>query len=219
MGPRGDAIAQLDWCVGEILATLDRRGLANDTLIIFSSDNGPVVDDGYREDAVEKLGSHRPPDHYAGESTTRVSKEERACRSWCVGRRESRPGVSAALVCQIDFVASSVRARWSQTRRMATRRIVLTCSPHYWDHRRTGRDHLVEHAGVLALRQGPWKLIEPGRGPAVLANTNTETGQASRARLYNLDHDLPETNDLTKQQADRVQQMHALLESIRGGSK
>ena len=60
MGPRGDAIAQLDWCVGEILETLDRRGLANDTLVIFSSDNGPVVDDGYRDDAVAKLGGHRP---------------------------------------------------------------------------------------------------------------------------------------------------------------
>ena len=60
MGPRGDAIAELDWCVGEILETLDRRGLAQDTLVIFTSDNGPVVDDGYQDDAVKRLGSHQP---------------------------------------------------------------------------------------------------------------------------------------------------------------
>ena len=66
MGPRGDAIAELDWCVGGILETLDRRGLGNDTLIIFSSDNGPVVDDGYRDDAVRKLGGHRPAGQLRG---------------------------------------------------------------------------------------------------------------------------------------------------------
>lgn len=50
MGPRGDAIAQLDWCTGELLATLDQLNLTDNTLVIFTSDNGPVVDDGYRDD-------------------------------------------------------------------------------------------------------------------------------------------------------------------------
>ena len=54
-GARGDAIPELDWSVGEIMSCLDRNGLTRDTLVIFSSDNGPVVDDGYRDQAVEKL--------------------------------------------------------------------------------------------------------------------------------------------------------------------
>src|SRR5882757_4070729 len=66
MGPRGDAIAELDWSVGEILKALDRNGLAENTLVIFSSDNGPVVDDGYKDQAVEKLGSHKPAGSYRG---------------------------------------------------------------------------------------------------------------------------------------------------------
>jgi len=41
MGPRGDAIAELDWSVGQVLGALDRNGLARNTLVIFSSDNGP----------------------------------------------------------------------------------------------------------------------------------------------------------------------------------
>ena len=60
MGPRGDAIAQFDWSVGEVLAALDRLQLADNTIVIVTSDNGPVVDDGYEDDAVAKLGTHRP---------------------------------------------------------------------------------------------------------------------------------------------------------------
>ena len=60
MGPRGDAIVQFDWCVGEILTTLDRLELAENTLVILTSDNGPVLDDGYKDEAVEKLGDHKP---------------------------------------------------------------------------------------------------------------------------------------------------------------
>ena len=44
--PRGDSIVQLDWCVGELMKTLDRLKLAEQTLIVFCSDNGPAMDDG-----------------------------------------------------------------------------------------------------------------------------------------------------------------------------
>ena len=57
MGPRGDSIAELDWCVGRILDALERNGLTRDTLVLFSSDNGPVLDDGYRDQAVERVGN------------------------------------------------------------------------------------------------------------------------------------------------------------------
>src|SRR5262249_48754790 len=60
MGPRGDAIAELDWSVGQVLDTLERLKLTRNTMFVFSSDNGPVVDDGYQDQAVEKLGDHKP---------------------------------------------------------------------------------------------------------------------------------------------------------------
>ena len=66
MGPRGDAIVELDWSVGQVLDCLDRNGLTRNTLVIFSSDNGPVVDDGYKDEAVEKLGAHKPAGPYRG---------------------------------------------------------------------------------------------------------------------------------------------------------
>ena len=60
MGPRGDAILEADWCIGEFIKTLQDEGILDNTLIIFSSDNGPVLNDGYYDDAVEKLGNHTP---------------------------------------------------------------------------------------------------------------------------------------------------------------
>ncbi|MDH3584931.1 MAG: sulfatase-like hydrolase/transferase, partial [Phycisphaerae bacterium] len=66
LGFRGDAIVQLDWCVGELTKTLDRLKLTENTLIVFCSDNGPVLDDGYKDGAKEKLGSHKPAGPYRG---------------------------------------------------------------------------------------------------------------------------------------------------------
>ena len=63
MGLRGDAIAQFDLSVGQLLEALDKMGLTQNTLIILSSDNGPVVDDGYDDKAEERVTSLRCPEH------------------------------------------------------------------------------------------------------------------------------------------------------------
>ena len=217
MGPRGDVIAELDWCVGEILETLDRRGLADDTLIIFSSDNGPVLDDGYRDDAVTKLGGHRPAGPLRG---GKYSAFEGGTRVPFLVRWPARvkPAVSNALVCQIDLLASlaSLVGRTLGDGDALDSYDVLTALV---GTSATGRDHLVEHASVLFLRRGPWKLIEAGKGPKVLANTNTETGQADVLQLYNLEEDLSETKDVAALYADRVQTMRTLLDAVRRGKQ
>ena len=66
MGPRGDVLLQFDWSVGEVMATLKRLGLDKNTIVILSSDNGPVVDDGYKDNAVELLGEHKPGGPFRG---------------------------------------------------------------------------------------------------------------------------------------------------------
>ena len=66
MGLRGDAIVQFDWAVGQIMNILDKLGLAENTLIILSSDNGPVVDDGYDDKAEELLNGHSPAGPWRG---------------------------------------------------------------------------------------------------------------------------------------------------------
>ena len=69
LGPRGDVILEADWCVSEFLKELDKQGLAKNTLVILTSDNGPVLDDGYKDQAKELLGNHKPGGPYRGWKT------------------------------------------------------------------------------------------------------------------------------------------------------
>ena len=213
MGPRGDALLEADWSVGEVLNTLDRLKLVKNTLVIFTSDNGPVVDDGYKDDAVEKLGQHKPAGTLRGgkgsifEAGTRVPYLVR----W-PGR--VKPGVSDALISQIDWLASFAA--------FTKQKLTEADAPDSFDvmnallgKSKTGREHLVEQAGALALRQGAWKYIEASRGAKLNANTNTETGLDTVPQLYDLASDRGERHNLATQQPDRAKAMAARLEQIR----
>jgi arylsulfatase A-like enzyme len=213
MGPRGDAIAQLDWSVGEVLATLDRLHLTRNTLVLFTSDNGPVIDDGYQDQAVEKLGDHAPAGPFRG---GKYSSFEGGTRVPFVVRWPARvkPGVSGALVSQIDLLASfaalvgtpspDARARDSEN--------VL---PALLGKSKTARAVLVEQAGSLALRQGDWKYIAPGQGPRIQVNTNTETGNDPEPQLYDLARDPGERTNLASAHPEKVREMAAQLAAIR----
>jgi arylsulfatase A-like enzyme len=212
-GVRGDVVQELDWCVGQVLDALDRLKLAERTLVILSSDNGPVVDDGYADGAVRDLDGHRPGGPLRGgkyslfEGGTRVPFLVR----W-PGR--VKPGVSDALVNQIDFLAS-LAAMTGQALAGAAAPDSFNVLPAFLGDSRTGRDHSVHHSGRLALREGLWKHIPGGPGAAVQRNTNTETGNAPEERLYDLAHDLGETKNVAAEHPERVKAMADRLRSIR----
>jgi arylsulfatase A-like enzyme len=217
MGPRGDAIAQADWCVGEILNALERLKLADNTLIIFTSDNGPVVDDGYKDEAVEKLGAHKPAGPYRG---GKYSNFEGGTRVPLIVRwpGKIKPGVSPALVSQVDFPATfaalvrqSTRQPWKPSDTGDGQNLLNALL----GKTRTGRADFVEQAGALSLRSGQWKYIEPGKGAKVNKNTNTELGNDPAPQLYNLASDPGETRNLATLYPSRVKQMAARLEQIK----
>ena len=217
MGPRGDVIAQFDACVGALLDALDRLKLADQTVVIATSDNGPVVDDGYRDEAVERLGDHQPAGPLRG---GKYSAFEGGTRVPFILRWPARvkPGVSDALICQVDFVASlAALAGHSLARGDAPDSQNALAA--LLGETRTGRDYLVEQAGVLAVRQGPWKWIEPGKGAGRLANTNTETGQDPQPQLYLLTEDLGEKKNVAREQGTKLQELQGVLERIRAAGR
>ena len=125
-----------------------------------------------------------------------------------------KPGVSGALVSQVDLLACLAQ--------LTGRRLPAEDAPDsvpvlpaLLGESPAGRDHLVEHAAVLALRQGPWKLIEPGKGPRVLPHTGVETGRAAEAQLYNLAEDPGETRDVAARHPAKVQELRDLLGTLR----
>ncbi len=213
MGPRGDAIAELDWSVGEIAKTLDRLKLADNTLVIISSDNGPVVNDGYFDESIVKLGDHKPAGPFRG---GKYSAFEGGTRVPFITRWPARikPGVSDALVSQVDFLASFAA--------LTGQKLSDNAAPDSFDvlqallgESKAGRENLVEQAGVLSLRQGDWKYIEAGQGAKKNANTNTETGIDPQGQLFNLSDDIGETKNLIAAQPQKAQELAATLKKIR----
>ena len=213
MGPRGDAIVEADWSVGEILNTLDRLKLTNNTLVIFTSDNGPVVDDGYQDDAVAKLGSHKPAGPYRG---GKYSNFEGGTRVPFIVRWPGHVSAdtSSALVCQIDLLAS-LATLTGQALARGDLRDSSDVLNALLGKSKTGRTELVEEAGALSLRQGSWKYIEPNNKQKVNTNTNTELGNDSVPQLYDLSRDPGEKQNLATSNSDRVKSMAGALDRIR----
>jgi arylsulfatase A-like enzyme len=213
MGPRGDAIVEADWSVGEVLATLDRLNLTRNTLVIFTSDNGPVVDDGYKDDAVEKLGNHKPAGPYRG---GKYSNFEGGTRVPFIVRWPGHvaAGTSDALVCQIDLVAS-LASMTGQTLAGADLPDSTNVLDALLGKSKSGRRELVEEAGALSLRQGSWKYIEPNNKQKVNKETSTELGNDSVPQLYDLSRDPGEKQNLASGDSDRVKSMAAALDRIR----
>lgn len=218
MGPRGDVILQLDWCVGEILNALDRHGLARNTLVIFTSDNGPVVDDGYQDEAAERLGDHRPAGPWRGgkysnfEGGTRVPFFVR----W--PERVKRGAQSAALVSQIDLFASLASLTGAVLDESAAPDSFDNLPALLGDSGK-GREHLVEHAGSLSLIIGRWKYVAPGKGPKINTDTRIELGNDPGPQLYDLARDPGERINLGARQPERVRAMALRLEQLRAAKR
>lgn len=213
LGPRGDAVLEADWTVGEILAELDRLQLAGNTLVVFTSDNGAVVDDGYRDDAVEKLGDHRPNGPWRG---GKYSKFEGGTRVPLIIRwpGQVRPGVSDALMCQVDFPATFA-ALLGQAGDPVTAPDSENHLPALLGRSATGRTHLVEHGQGVALREGAWKYIPAADGSPVAWQTGIETGNLRQPQLYDLAADPGETRNLAASQPDRVRRLEERLAALR----
>lgn len=210
-GIRCDAIHQLDWTVGQIAQTLEKLGLTEDTLIIFTSDNGPVVDDGYADGSVEHLNGHRPAGSLRGgkytiwEGGTRVP----FITSW---PKQIKPGVSDALIGQVDLLASlGALAGVNSPASSADSTNVL---PALLGRSKRGRKYIVEEANVLAIRKGQWKLIDnrqkPGRPLAAGA-----TSDMSHFQLYDLAKDISESENVAHLHPDLVHELAAKLEEVR----
>lgn len=214
LGYRGDAILQLDWTVGEIMQQLKLLGIADNTIIIFSSDNGPVLDDGYQDEAVTQLNGHTPWGIYRGgkyssyEAGTRVPM----LVSW---PGKIKPQVSNAMICQIDLLASFAKnfnikipaGEGEDSENMLN--VLLGKSTQ-------GRTMLVEQGfNSIAIVKGDWKYIEPNNHDAMNELTNTELGNNPLPQLFNLKTDAGEKNNVAVQNPDMVKQLADLLKQIR----
>lgn len=202
LGTRGDAILEADWCVGEFIKKLDELGLRENTIVILSSDNGPVIDDGYDDEAKEMLGNHKPSGPFSGgkysyyEGGTRVP----FIVNW---KNHIIPGKSEALVSQVDFMASfavMLKQEVGKSDGVNVLNALLGKS-------KKGRTTYIEE-GIsrrIAYREGNWVYIP--------ANTNGK--KKNEVELYNLEIDISQSNNLALKESKRLRNMADRYEKIR----
>lgn len=223
-GFRTDSIVQLDWCVGEISAALDRLGLAENTLVVFCSDNGPVMDDGYADGALEKVGDHRAAGPFKG---GKYSVYEGGTRTPFITRWKGTitPGVSDEVVATIDLFASLAALTGAAVPEGAATDSVNVLDALLGVDGAEGRGELVVQdngaSGNFGFRSGKWKLVRHDKGKArnvvvesLLANTDVPKFQ-----LYDLEADPGETRDLLEHQPELAVKLKKRLEEIVGAEK
>ncbi len=213
MGPRGDAIMEADWCIGELINTLREKGLLENTLILFSSDNGPVLNDGYKDMSPELVGDHKPAGGLRGGKYSLYDAGTHV-PFFAYWKGKIEPIKSNALISQLDIFASLAEL-------IGEPQMTEKDSKNYLDafmgKSTVAREaYIVEANGRLAFRKGDYMLIPPYVG-AKTNETGNEIGIVEDFALFNLKDDMEQTTDISKDNADLTAQLKSeFIEMTKG---
>ncbi len=208
LGAYGDFVMQTDAAVGEVLAALDKAGLAENTLVIFTSDNG-----GSPMAGTAKLEAQG---HFAS-AESRGSKAD----IWEGGHRvpflvrwpaRVKAGTrSERVICHTDFMATCAEILGAKLPDTAGEDSASLLPTLLGADQPAPRESVVHHSssGRFAIRQGPWKL-------ALCAGSGgwSKGGGPESPQLYDLAADPGETKNLAAEKTDIVSDLTARLEKI-----
>lgn len=209
LGSRGDLILQFDWCVGELLKKLDALGVSKNTIVILSSDNGPVLDDGYADSAVvlNKAAGHKPSGILRG---GKYSTYDGGCRVPFIVRAPEQiknPGtISRAMISQLDLLASFAEMN-GQHADKTTAGDSLDMRRALFGEDTKGRDFVVMRGTAgLALRYGDYNYIPGGKKKS-----------GKMAQLYNVKEDPSESVDIAGKNPELIKKFQKVLDDCTGG--
>jgi arylsulfatase A-like enzyme len=220
LGFRADSIVQLDWCVGELMKTLDRLGIAEDTLVVFCSDNGPVLDDGYEDGAVEKVGKHRAAGAFSG---GKYSVYEGGTRTPFITRWTGRiePGqASGEMVCTIDLAASLAGLTGVALPEDGCLDSFDVMGALFGEEGAKGRKSLIEQdngkGGNYGFREGDWKLQrhDSGKTRNLVVEMELDNTAVPQYQLFDLSTDAGEKKNVIEDHPDVAKRMEAELEGL-----
>ena len=207
-GLYGDVIQEIDWSVGEILKTLETLGLTENTLIVFTSDNGPWLNQGDH-------GGHCVPLSH-GKSTV----YDGGHRVPCIMRWPGviQPGtVSDEIITSMDLFPTVARAAGVS---VPDDRVIDGMDITDFLAGRESSPRTTYFYMLTAVRHGDWKLFTPGnyqeytpkdeQGRQRIISTKYD-----HFRLYNLRDDISETTDLHAERPEIVEELKTLLEDFR----
>ena len=211
MGSRGDAIVEFDWCVGEITKTIERLGLAENTLIIVCSDNGPVLDDGYQDSAVELVGDHQPAGPWRG---GKGSVFEGGTRTPFIASWQGRiapAAISDRPITTLDLGVTLSSLVGAQLPVGAFRDAFDLSDTLLNTSAAEGRPFVIQQDNGgrnLGLRMGDWKLIRQR------SSNGKESAKPLQDQLFNLVSDPGEAQDLSVTHRDDLKRLQTKLDEV-----
>jgi arylsulfatase A-like enzyme len=222
-GIRGDVIQQIDWQVGELMKTLEKNNLTNNTIVIITSDNGPLFFDGYFDKSAEEANGHDPAGGLRG---GKYNVFEGGCRVPFIA---SWPGhiassVSSDIISLSDLYATCASIAGTTVKSGTTRDSIDQSSKWLGKSQTTVRDSVVLQgiSGSIAIRSGEWKLI-PSNAKAGVSGTGSGANAAdprfaaatiSETLLFNLAQDPSESRNLAAENPEKVTQLTDLLHQL-----
>jgi arylsulfatase A-like enzyme len=220
-GIRGDSIHELDDSVGKVLATLDRLKLAEKTLVIFTSDNGGVNDDGYGDFGPE---THKMNGALRG---TKGTLFEGGHRVPFIARwpGKIKPDTeSNALIALVDMPATfAAIAETKLPEDAAPDSINVMATLLGYPTFKAERDSFIAHnggtQGPLAIRQGSWKYIQPGRGGYGKGAPDEDKKPPAAGQLFNLGDDPAEQNNLAQKMPEKAKELDQLIQAARAAGR
>jgi arylsulfatase A-like enzyme len=231
-GDYGDFVVQVDWTVGQVIDALRRTGMADDTLVLFTSDNGPEITGEVNPGAYDRA---RRYGHYSMDGLRGAKRD-----TWEGGHRvpfiARWPGnipagaVSGETTCHADLmatVAALLDAKLPDNAGEDSYNILPVLLGQKLD--KPAREATVHHSGSgqLAIRKGDWVLIDAPTGddngrqgePAWFKNDRGYQAHSSPGELYDLREDLAERRNLYAEQPDKVRELKSLLEKYKSDGR
>ena len=210
ISPYADFVKQVDHDVGRLLASLEKQGLAENTLVIFTSDNGCSTAADIPE--LQKAG-HEPSYIYRGNKADLYEGGHRVpfLVRWPA---QVKPGVSNALVGQIDFLATFAEITGASVPATMAEDSV-SFLPVLRGDKPEVRQGIVSQSinGSFAIRNGQWKLcLSAGSGGWSSPKPGPEEAGLPPVQLYDLSKDPGERKNLQAEFPERVAAMKAELE-------
>jgi len=220
MNPYADFVLELDACVGRLLETLDRTNLARDTLVIFTSDNGPEGFKGrlrqFRRHHAVPNGPLRGVKGDAWEGGHRVPFLVRWPAAVAAGKRSSQ------LVSLTDFMATAASILDYELPGEAAEDS-FDITPAMLGGNMPVRRTMILHSwsGAFAIRKDQWKLIlcADSGGFGALGNTRAAKAGLYLSQLYDLDDDLGESANLVMKRPGVAKELRQLLQQQRSSRR
>ncbi|MHC4573326.1 MAG: sulfatase-like hydrolase/transferase [Planctomycetota bacterium] len=215
-GKYGDFVVQVDWTVGQVTNALDKHGIADDTLIIFTSDNGPEKG---MEQRIEEY-AHHSSYHFRGKKRDIWDGGHRIpfIASWPARIRPNT--VSDQTICLTDLMATAAEIVGDKLADNAAEDS-YSILPAMLDEnlREPIREAVVHHSskGEFAIRQGQWKLIlcKGSGGNRYKTGPNAIKEDDPPGQLYNMQDDYSEKRNLYNDRPEIVERLSNLLQKYK----